>query len=192
METLPLPAGWVRLSNILGTNLKGANKVSFYGTEATFTVVSATEIKTNVSYRATTGFVSERLREGTLKSNKKVRVIPQITGSSPTSGPPDTSVTINGESFTGATGATSVTLGGVPATFMVNSYTKITATIATAVKTGKITVTTPGGTLELPGVASLWTPTISSNGSLSTEQSCRWHCSTHNDCLGSECESSFK
>ncbi len=60
------------------------------------------------------------------------------------SGPVRTNVVITGESFTGAT---SVTFGGVKATsFTVNSCTQITATVPLEAKTGKISVTAPGGT----------------------------------------------
>jgi hypothetical protein len=84
-----------------------------------------------------------------LTSNVPFRVIPQITSFSPTSGPVGTSVVITGESFKGAT---SVTFGGVKApSFTVNSYTQITATVPTGAKTGKIGVTTPGGTATSAG-----------------------------------------
>jgi hypothetical protein len=59
------------------------------------------------------------------------------------SGPVGTSVTINGTNFTGTT---SVRFGGVSATFVVNSSTKITAVVPAGAVTGKITVTTPIGT----------------------------------------------
>ena len=56
---------------------------------------------------------------------------------------------ITGESLTGAA---SVTFGGVKATsFKVDSYTKITATVPTGAKTGKIAVTTLGGTATSTG-----------------------------------------
>jgi hypothetical protein len=70
-------------------------------------------------------------------------LLPTITSFSPTSGPVGTSVTINGTNFTGAT---SVKFNGVTATFIVNSATKITATVPTGATTGPISVTTPGGT----------------------------------------------
>jgi hypothetical protein len=70
--------------------------------------------------------------------------MPVISIFSPTSGPVGTVVTITGRTLTGAT---SVTFGGVKATsFTVDSYTQITATVPTSAKTGRISVTTPGGT----------------------------------------------
>jgi IPT/TIG domain len=68
---------------------------------------------------------------------------PTITSFSPTSGPVGATVTINGTNFTGAT---SVKFNGVSATFIVNSATKITATVPTGATTGTVSVTTPGGT----------------------------------------------
>jgi len=61
---------------ILGTNLTGTTSVTFNGTAATFTVVSATEIKTTVPTGATSGSVSVITPGGTLKGNKKFRVAP--------------------------------------------------------------------------------------------------------------------
>lgn len=66
-----------------------------------------------------------------------------ITGFTPTSGTPGSSVTITGTSL-GA--ATSVTFGGVVAAFTVNSQTQITATVPAGAVTGPIAVVTPGGT----------------------------------------------
>ncbi|HZW96999.1 MAG TPA: choice-of-anchor tandem repeat GloVer-containing protein [Candidatus Eremiobacteraceae bacterium] len=59
---------------ILGTNLTGTTKVSFNGTEAAFTVVSATEIKTTVPTGASTGSVTVVTPSGTLKSNVEFRI----------------------------------------------------------------------------------------------------------------------
>jgi hypothetical protein len=128
---------------ILGKGLTGASKVSFHGASATFTVVSDTYLTAVVPAAATTGSVTVAAPGGTLTSNKIFRVTPTILSFSPTSGAVGTVVQITGNGFTGAT---SVTFGGVKATsFSVNSSTKITATVPTGAKAGKIQVTTPGG-----------------------------------------------
>lgn len=49
------------------------------------------------------------------------------------------------------TGSSSVSFGGVAATFKVVSSTEITATVPAGAKSGLITVTTPGGTLKSNG-----------------------------------------
>jgi uncharacterized repeat protein (TIGR03803 family) len=54
---------------ILGTDLKGATRVTFNGTPASFKVVSAAEITTKVPPNATTGFVEVVTPGGTLYSN---------------------------------------------------------------------------------------------------------------------------
>ncbi len=129
---------------ILGSNLTGATSVSFSGTVARFSVVSATEITTAVPAGATTGTVSVATPGGTLDSNVKFRVTPQIKSFTPPNGPVGTVVTITGVSLTQAT---AVTFGGVKATsFTVNSDTQVTVTVPAAAKTGKIGITTPGGT----------------------------------------------
>jgi uncharacterized repeat protein (TIGR03803 family) len=60
--------------NILGTNLTGTTSVTFNGTAATFTVVSASEITTTVPTGATTGTVQVVTPGGTLSSNVLFRV----------------------------------------------------------------------------------------------------------------------
>jgi uncharacterized repeat protein (TIGR03803 family) len=61
---------------ILGNSLKSTTGVSFNGTAATFTVVSATEIKTNVPVGATSGTVQVTTATGQLSSNVPFRVEP--------------------------------------------------------------------------------------------------------------------
>ncbi len=129
---------------VLGNNLTGTTSVSFNGTAATFKVVSTTEITTTVPTGATTGTVEVTTPSGTLDSNVEFRLTPQITSFSPTSGAVGTIVTITGVSLTQTT---SVTFGGVKAaSFTVNSDTQVMATVPTGAKTGKVGITTPGGT----------------------------------------------
>jgi large repetitive protein len=73
-------------------------------------------------------------------------VTPVILSFSPTTGSVGTSVVITGTSLLQTT---KVTFGGVGATaFTVNSDTQVTATVPTGAKTGKIGITTQGGTAQ--------------------------------------------
>ncbi len=134
---------------ILGQGFTGTKGVSFNGTAAAFKVSSATYMTATVPNGATTGSVTVTTSAGTLTSNKKFRVTPQIVSFKPTSGAPGTVVTITGVSLTQST---KITFGGVPATFKVNSDTQVTATVPTGAKTGKIAITTAGGTAVSPGI----------------------------------------
>ena len=62
--------------NILGTNLIGTTAVSFNGTPATFTVVSATLITATVPSGATSGQVTVTTPSSVLKSNTNFVVLP--------------------------------------------------------------------------------------------------------------------
>jgi len=128
---------------ILGQGFSGTSSVSFNGTAAKFKVVSDTYLTATVPVGATSGAVSVATSGGTLVSNQTFLVVPNITDFSPPSGPVGTQVTLGG---TGFTGATAVKFGTKAAQFTVNSDSQITATVPTAAKTGKISVTTPGGT----------------------------------------------
>jgi IPT/TIG domain len=61
---------------ILGNNLTSATSVTFNGTAATFTVVSASEITATVPTGATTGFVEVTTSGGVLQSNVVYTVKP--------------------------------------------------------------------------------------------------------------------
>jgi uncharacterized repeat protein (TIGR03803 family) len=74
VETLPTSGKVGAEVKILGTNLTGTTSVSFNGTAATFTVVSASEISTTVPTNATTGKVKVTTPSGTLTSNIVFRV----------------------------------------------------------------------------------------------------------------------
>jgi uncharacterized repeat protein (TIGR03803 family) len=149
VKTLPTFGKVAAAVKILGTNLTGATSVSFNGTAAAFTVVSPSLISTTLPNAATTGQVQVTTPGGTLLSNLAFRVTPVILSFSPPNGPVSTPVVITGQSLTGAS---RVTFGGIKATsFNVDSYTQITATVPAGAKTGKIGVTTPGGTATSAG-----------------------------------------
>ena len=142
----PLPtSGKVgKTIDILGQGFNGATGVSFNGQAAQFTIVLDTYLTAKVPAGATTGIVTVTMAGGNLKSKINFRVTPTIKSFTPTSGSEGTPVTITGVSLTQAS---KVTFGGVKATTVtVNSDTQVTANVPTGARTGKIAITTPGGT----------------------------------------------
>ena len=137
---------------INGTGFTGATFVKFNGTNASFTVNSDIDISANVPNGATTGLITVVTTSGTNSSTSNFVVVPTITSFTPASGIPGTSVTIVGYAFTGAT---AVAFNGTNATFTVDSYGQITATVPAGATTGTITVTTPSGTATSPTSFSL-------------------------------------
>jgi uncharacterized protein (TIGR03437 family) len=69
IRTIPASGTPGKHMTILGTNLTGATAVSFDGTAATFTVVSATEITTTVPSGAKSGTVTVTTSVGTKLSS---------------------------------------------------------------------------------------------------------------------------
>ena len=143
---LQYPAVKVRTPvTIIGSSFVGTTAVNFGDTPASsFTVDSETQI-TAVAGTGASGKITVATPGGTATSSADFTFIgaPTITSFSPTSGGTSTSVTITGTNFTGTT---AVKFGGTAASsFAVNSSTQITATVGTG-STGKVTVTTPGGT----------------------------------------------
>ena len=143
---------------ILGQGFTETTGVSFNGTNASFNNVSDTYMTATVPAGALTGTVTVTTVTSTMKSNRALLVTPQIKSFTPASGVVGTSVTITGVSLTQAT---KVTIGGKPASFTVNSDTQVTATVPAGAKTGKITITTPGGIATSPTAFSV-VPSIAS------------------------------
>jgi hypothetical protein len=132
---------------INGTNFIGVNGVRFNGTSATFNFVSNTQVMSSVPAGATTGKITVTTASGTATSGPNFTVtgstVPTISSFSPSSGIVGTSVTINGNHFTGAS---SVRFNGTSASFSVANDGRITAVVPGGATTGRITVTTPSGT----------------------------------------------
>ncbi len=130
---------------ILGQKFSASSVVEFGGVQATsIKLTGTTFISATVPAGALTGSVTVTTGSTTLTSNKPFRVTPQKLTFTPTSGKVGSPVTITGVSLTQTT---KVTFGGVKATtFTVNSDTQVTANVPTGAKTGKIAVTTLGGT----------------------------------------------
>jgi len=135
---------------ILGSGFTGTTAVKFNGVSATFAVVLNTYLTATVPTAATSGFVQVTTPGGTLTSSAKFGVTPTISSFSPTSGPVGTSVVISGNSLLQTT---KVTFGGVKATSVTMiSNTHVTAVVPSGAKTGKIAVTTAGGTASSSAV----------------------------------------
>ncbi|MGO9369128.1 MAG: choice-of-anchor tandem repeat GloVer-containing protein [Terriglobales bacterium] len=128
---------------ILGQGFSDSSVVEFGGTAAsTIAVTGTTFITATVPAGALTGSVTVTTGSSALTSSRTFNVLPTIT-SIPSSGSVGTPVAIEG---TGLTQTTKVTFGGVKATsFTANSDTQVTAYVPTGAKTGKIAVTTQGG-----------------------------------------------
>ena len=81
---------------------------------------------------------------------------PKISSFSPTSGAAGTSVTIKGSNFSGATAVKFNTTSAQ--TFTVDSSKQVTAVVAAGTTSGKVSVTTPGGTASSTGKFKITTP----------------------------------
>jgi uncharacterized repeat protein (TIGR03803 family) len=128
---------------ILGQGFSSSSVVKFGGTQATtITRTGATFIKATVPAAALTGSVTVTTGATTLTSSQTFRVTPTIVSFSPPSGPVGTPVTITG---TGLIQATKVTFNGKSASFTATSDTQISTAVPTGATTGRIMVTTPGG-----------------------------------------------
>jgi uncharacterized repeat protein (TIGR02543 family) len=132
--------------NISGTNFNGASQVTFNGALDTgFTVISDTLISAHVPGGTSTGKIRVTTPDGTATSIDDfiVAVTPAISSFSPTSGPPNTEVTLTGSGFLGVG---QVTFNGTPATlFAVDSNMQIRANVPAAATTGAIAVSNASG-----------------------------------------------
>jgi hypothetical protein len=127
---------------ITGSGFTGTTDVAFNGVSATFVIDADTQITATVPNGALMGKISVVAPGGTVVSTATYKVQPNITSFTPASGPVGTTVVITGTAFTGAT---AVTFNGIAATFTVDSYSQITATVPCCGASGKIKITTPGG-----------------------------------------------
>ncbi|BCM89738.1 thermophilic serine proteinase [Abditibacteriota bacterium] len=137
---------------INGTNLGGTTDVYFDGNGGVITSITATSVKATAPASVRTGRITVKTPNGSAVSDTDFKVVPTITSFSPTSGPVGTQVTIDGTGFRSVTG---VTIGGASASFSIVSPTRLTAIVPGGAVSGKITVTTAGGTAVSAGVFSM-------------------------------------
>ena len=167
---------------IKGTNFTGATQVTIGGVpSAMIKVISSTEIRALVRSTAVTGRISVTTEGGTATSAALMTVTrmskqsttpttpttppaapagpPTITGFTPTSGHFPNILTITG---TNLTGATQVTIGGIPCAWVkVVSDTEVKALVRSLAHTGPVMITTPAGTAASAGIMTV-TPMSSS------------------------------
>lgn len=131
-------------AGILGQGFTSGSVVKFGGTQATkITLTGTTFISATVPTGALTGTVTVTAGKTTLTSRTQFHVTPTIKSFNPTSGTVGTPVTITG---TGLLQATKVTFNGTSATFTVTSDSQISTSVPTGATTGRIAITTNGGT----------------------------------------------
>lgn len=125
----------------------GIADLAFNYTQALFTRYG-NQLTTTVPEGATTGRILIATYQGASAisiTDFVVYYLPAITDFSPKSVHSGQTVTLTGTHFTGTT---AVKFNGTSADFTIDSDTAITATVPSGVTTGKITVTSPGGTAE--------------------------------------------
>jgi hypothetical protein len=145
---------------ITGTNFAsnpGDNVVKINGAIATVTAASATNLTIIVPQGAGTGKITVTVGTQTATSATDFRVnntpnpipanqLPEITGFSPMDGEVGTAVTITGTNFNTTANQNSIKFNGITSSVIAASNTQLTTTVPAGAATGKITVTTSGGT----------------------------------------------
>jgi fibronectin type III domain protein/parallel beta helix pectate lyase-like protein/IPT/TIG domain-containing protein len=142
---------------ITGNRLYEATSVTIGGVAAEVVWNTPTHIEVLVPDLAVAGVIEVSTQFGVSASPTAFTVKraprPKITGFSPTSGGPGTTVTISGSALLGAS---SVTFGGVNATIKSNTSSAVKVLVPVGAGSGKVAVTTSRGTAESTGT---FTPT---------------------------------
>ena len=138
---------------ITGSGFAGATKVTFNGLDApSFSVTGATQITAVVPAGSASGPIAVTTPGGTATSSAAftslgVPPAPVVTAFSPAAACVGTTVTVEGS---GLDTATSVTFGGISATFTVQSATRLSAVVPAGAASGTLRVATAGGSAEAP------------------------------------------
>lgn len=133
---------------VTGTGFTGTTSVQVGGKQAGFSVTSPTEISATVPSAPTTGKIRIVTPAGAVQSAALFTVTklpPPTISFTPPSGSVGTTVTISG---TGFTPAATVQFGGHDAVATFVSATDLTAVVPQGATTGKIRVTTAGGSVQ--------------------------------------------
>jgi thermitase len=141
---------------LTGSGFGSATSVSLDTVPASFTIDGPTRLTATVPAGVSYGRWNVTTATGTITEQMVFTVsAPSIASFSATHGPAGSTVTLLGSGFSGAT---SVSLGFVPATFTVDSPTQITATVPTGVAYGRWRVANAVWTAVHPLVFSLSSP----------------------------------
>jgi hypothetical protein len=138
------PTGGVVGSSVTinGNNFTGVTSVRFFNNvNASFTVNSNTQITATVPSGAQTGPITiskPNCPDAQTQTFTPTGSCHSVNNINPTSGNVGSSVTINGNNFTGVTSVRF--FNNVNASFTVNSNTQITATVPSGAQTGPITI----------------------------------------------------
>ena len=132
-----------------------SNSVQFNGTAASVSASDSGSIGTTVPAGTTTGRITVTVNGVTATSATDFVVVvpgvPTITGFSPTSGAPGTTVTITGTNFDTAAGATTAKLNGVAGSVTVTDTQTMTFVVPNGAASGVIGVAASGGAATSSG-----------------------------------------
>jgi YD repeat-containing protein len=144
-----------RTVTIYGTGFSATpaqNTVSFNGATAPVTAASTTSLVVNVPPGGTTGAISITSPNGSANSASPfvvaADVAPTISAFNPTTATSGTAITISGTNFHPSPAQNLVTFNASPANITAASSTSITALVPPTSTSGKISVTTPYGTVS--------------------------------------------
>ncbi len=130
---------------ILGQGFSSKSVVEFGGTKATTTKLTGTTyILATVPTGALTGDITVTTGSTVLSTTASYKITPTYKSFTPPNGPVGTVVTFNG---TGLAQTTKVTIDKISTSFTVVSDSEITAAVPAGAATGKIVVTTKGGSV---------------------------------------------
>jgi hypothetical protein len=132
---------------ITGSAFSDASSVTFDKAGASFTVDSPEQITAIVPDGGRTGPVSVTTPYAT-NAGPSFTVVPVVDSFTPVSGSPGTRVFVSGKALAGTTAAS---LNGQSVRFKVLSATQVRITVPGGATSGKIDITTAGGTAESPG-----------------------------------------
>jgi uncharacterized repeat protein (TIGR01451 family) len=165
---------------LTGTNFTGISGISFGDVAATdFTISNNTSIRVTVPANASTGVINVSPPAGTIfppaSSSLTFRILPNIFNFSPTSGSPNTSVTLTGSGLNEQSPAPLVFVGdGLVTSFASVSPDTLMFNVPPNATSGPITVTTTNGSATssqifyLPDSITSFTPTSGPAGTIVT------------------------